>query len=158
MVTSMAQKNAGSQCKKLLSISWNTRVRKRGGDCAVVKDTWCNPGHIKVKEQRCGRGQPAILPAKGVFTRHCDSDIHPSLGQRRDTACKPLHRVVAQLQTDHPQAFVLITGDLNLSAMLPNFQQYVAPGTVKLWTCCMQTQQVLLQDFSQSELSGKFSC
>ncbi|KAI3367570.1 hypothetical protein L3Q82_026417 [Scortum barcoo] len=55
-----------------------------------------------------------------------------------DAACELLHSVVAQLQTEHPQAFLLITGDFNhasLSATLPNFHQYV--------NCCTRDNKTL---------------
>ncbi|KAI3359051.1 hypothetical protein L3Q82_015420, partial [Scortum barcoo] len=88
--------------------------------------------------------RPYYLPREFPHVIAITTYIPPSANA--DAACELLHSVVAQLQTEHPQAFLLITGDFNhasLSATLPNFHQYVncCTGTIKLWTCCLQTQQ-----------------
>ncbi|KAI3353602.1 hypothetical protein L3Q82_020120 [Scortum barcoo] len=84
--------------------------------------------------------RPYYLPREFSHVIAITNDVHPSLGQRRDAACELLHSVVAQLQTgqQHPQAFLLITGDFNhasLSATLPNFHQYV--------NCCTRDNKTL---------------
>ena len=49
-----------------------------------------------------------------------------------DTACDALHSVESRLQTQHPQALFLISGNFNHaspSSTLPNFTQYVTCHT-----------------------------
>ncbi|KAI3362151.1 hypothetical protein L3Q82_012478 [Scortum barcoo] len=131
----------------------NTREsgKKKGGGIALfVNDKWCNPGHIHVKEQRCTRDRyhPAVLPAKFSHVITITTYIPPSANA--DAACKLLHTVVAQLQTEHPQAFLLITGDFNhasLSATLPNFHQYV--------NCCTRDNKTL--DLLYANTAGAYS-
>ncbi|KAI3373391.1 hypothetical protein L3Q82_021937 [Scortum barcoo] len=137
----------------------NTRERgkKKGGGIALfVNDKWCNPGHIHVKEQRYTRDiellavsiWPYYLPREFSHVITITTYIRPSANA--DAACELLHSVVAQLQTEHPQAFVLITGDFNhasLSATLPNFHQYV--------NCCTRDNKTL--DLLYANTAGSYS-
>ena len=109
--------------------------KKKGGGVAMfVNNKWCNPGNIYIKEQRCTRDiellavsiRPYYLPREFSHVIAVTVYIPPSANA--DSACELLHSVVSQLQTAHPQAFFLITGDFNhasLSATLPNFHQFV---------------------------------
>ncbi|KAI3356715.1 hypothetical protein L3Q82_003313 [Scortum barcoo] len=112
--------------------------KKKGGGIALfVNDKWCNPGHIHVKEQRCTRDiellavsiRPYYLPREFSHVIAITTYIPPSANA--DAACELLHSVVAQLQTEHPQAFLLITGDFNHASCLPSLPAAeipVSPG------------------------------
>ena len=111
-----------------------TGKRKGGGIAMFVNERWCNPGHISVKEQRCTRDiellavsiRPYYLPREFSHVIVMAVYIPPSANAA--AACKLLHTVVSQLQTWHPQSFLLISGDFNhasLSSTLPTFTQYV---------------------------------
>ncbi|KAI3363548.1 hypothetical protein L3Q82_012140 [Scortum barcoo] len=131
----------------------------RGNWALFVNDRWCNPGHIHVKEQRCTGDmellavsiRPYYLPREfpHVITA-ITTYIPPSAD---DAACELLHSVVAQLQTEHPQAFLLITGDFNhayaslSTATLPNFHQYV--------NCCTRDNKTL--DLLSANTAGAYS-
>ncbi|KAI3376244.1 hypothetical protein L3Q82_016753, partial [Scortum barcoo] len=76
-----------------------------------------------------GDAEPELSSAKGDNgSFHMSSPNNERTSLPRPTPMQPasFSSVVAQLQTEHPQAFLLITGDLNhasLSATLPNFHQ-----------------------------------
>ncbi|XP_078791709.1 uncharacterized protein LOC110013806 isoform X2 [Oryzias latipes] len=111
--------------------------KKKGGGLAVfVNDRWCNPNHITVKEQHCSKDielvavsvGPYYLPREFSHVLVVTVYIPPSADAA--VACDRVHGTVSQLQTQHPQALILISGDFNhactpLSATLSNFTQYV---------------------------------
>ncbi|XP_023814848.1 uncharacterized protein LOC111947981 [Oryzias latipes] len=111
--------------------------KKKGGGLAVfVNDRWCNPNHITVKEQNCSKDielvavsvRPYYLPREFSHVLVVTVYVPPSADAA--VACERVHSTVSQLQTQHPQALILISGDFNhactpLSATLSNFTQYV---------------------------------
>ncbi|XP_023808257.1 uncharacterized protein LOC111946947 [Oryzias latipes] len=111
--------------------------KKKGGGLAVfVNDRWCNPNHITVKEQHCSKDielvavsvRPYYLPREFSHVLVVTVYIPPSADAA--VACERVHSTVSQLQTQHPQALILISGDFNhactpLPATLSNFTQYV---------------------------------
>ncbi|KAI3366266.1 hypothetical protein L3Q82_009739 [Scortum barcoo] len=87
---------------------------------------WSNdvPGDIELLAVSI---RPYYLPREFSHVIAITTYIPPSANAA--AACELLHSVVAQLQTEHPQAF--LTGDFNhasLSATLPNF---LPEGTVQ---------------------------
>ncbi|KAK2846486.1 hypothetical protein Q5P01_009485 [Channa striata] len=111
--------------------------KKKGGGLAVfVNNRCCNPGHITVKRQLCSKDvelvavsiRPYYLPQEFSHVLAVTVCIPPSADAA--AACECVHSTVSQLQTQHPQALILISEDFNhaclpLSATLPNFTQYV---------------------------------
>ncbi|KAI3367289.1 hypothetical protein L3Q82_008332 [Scortum barcoo] len=92
--------------------------------------------------------RPYYLPREFSHVIAITTYIPPSANA--DAACELLHSVVAQLQTEHPQAFLLITRDFNhasLSATLPNFHQYV--------NCCTRDNKTL--DLLYANTAGAYS-
>lgn len=94
--------------------------KKKGGGIAMfVNNRWCNPGHIRVKEQLCNKDiellavsmRPYYLPREFSQVIAITTYIPPSADAA--AACELLHSVVSQLQTSHPQALLLISGDFN---------------------------------------------
>ncbi|XP_054643394.1 uncharacterized protein LOC129187756 isoform X1 [Dunckerocampus dactyliophorus] len=109
--------------------------KKKGGGIAVfVNDRWCHPGHICVKEQLCTRDvellvvsmRPYYLPREFSHVIAMTVYIPPSAVAA--AAVEQIHTIVSQLQNQHPQSLLLISGDFNhasLSSALPTFTQYV---------------------------------
>ncbi len=76
--------------------------------------------------------RPYYLPREFAIAAY----IPPSANA--DAACDVLHSVTGRLQTQHPQALLLISGDFNHaspSSTLPTFTQYV--------TCCTRDNKIL---------------
>lgn len=72
----------------------------------------------------CWPWAPYYLPRE--FSHNIAIMTYIPLLANADATCKLLHSVVAQLETDHPQAFLLKTGNhASLTTTLPNFHQYV---------------------------------
>ncbi|KAI4888527.1 hypothetical protein NFI96_008530 [Prochilodus magdalenae] len=106
--------------------------RKGGGLAVLVNNRWCSPGHITVKERICC---PDIeLLAVGLRPYYLEFShvvvvavyIPPSANPT--SACDVIHSTIARLQTQHPTAFIAISGDFNhvtMARTLPNFTQYV---------------------------------
>lgn len=112
--------------------------RKGGGLAVFVNDRWCNSGHITIKERLCCREiellavgmRPYYLPREFSHVIAIAAYIPPSANA--DAARDVLHSVTSRLQTEHPQALLLISGDFNHappSSTLPTFTQYVTCGT-----------------------------
>ncbi|TWW63627.1 hypothetical protein D4764_03G0006350 [Takifugu flavidus] len=109
--------------------------KKKGGGLAVfIRNRWCNLEHIHVKECVCSPDveliaiglRPYYLPRE--FTNVIAITVYSPPTGKANTACDVIHSVTADLQTKHPGAFILITGDFNhasLSSTLPTFHQYV---------------------------------
>nr|XP_054598774.1 uncharacterized protein LOC129163848 [Nothobranchius furzeri] len=104
------------------------RKRKGGGVAVLVNNRWCHPGHVSVKCRLCS-------PDFELLAVSC----RPYYLQREFTsvaiaenACDAISSVVTKLQTQHPNAFVAISGDFNhdsLSAIILTFQQFVSCST-----------------------------
>ncbi|KAI3351114.1 hypothetical protein L3Q82_005679 [Scortum barcoo] len=112
--------------------------RKGGGLAVLVNDRWCNPGHITVKEQHCCKDiellavsmRPYYLPRE--FTHALVVVVYVPPSANADAACDVLLSAVSRLQTQHPDALLLISGDFNHaspSSSLPKFTQYVTCHT-----------------------------
>ena len=109
--------------------------KKKGGGLAVyINARWCNPGHITTKITICERDieliaismRPYYLPRELANVIAVNVYVPP----RADAtvACDVINDAVARLQTQHPEALVLIAGDFNhvtLETTLPAFSQYV---------------------------------
>ena len=124
------------------------RGKRKGGGLAVfVTNSWCNSEHITVKEQVFSKDiellavcmRPYYLPRE--FTQVIVFAVYtPPPSANADAACDVLHSVTSSLQTQHPQALFLISGDFNhasLSSTLPTFTQYVTcyTGTALTQLC-----------------------
>ena len=108
--------------------------KKKGGGIAVyVSERWCNPWHVLVKERLCSPDierltvgmRPYYLPREFTSAIFIGMYIPPSADAA--VACDDIHSAVAQVQTHHPSAFIVITGDFNhvsLEKTLPIFHQY----------------------------------
>ncbi|KAK7877850.1 hypothetical protein WMY93_031490 [Mugilogobius chulae] len=113
--------------------------KKKGGGLAVfVNEKWCKPGHCVVKEQRCNKDiellavsvRPYYLPRE--FTHVIVIAVYVPPSANAETACETLLSCTSTLQTQHPQALFLISGDFNHSSpasVLPTFTQYVTCPT-----------------------------
>ncbi|KAI3355093.1 hypothetical protein L3Q82_017866 [Scortum barcoo] len=139
--------------------------RKGGGLAVLVNDRWCNPGHITVKEQHCCKDiellavsmRPYYLPREFTHAlRMVVVYIPPSANA--DAACDVLLSAVSRLQTQHPDALLLISGDFNHaspSSSLPKFtQQPAVTRTVKKWS---EEAEEALKDCFNTTLWDVFS-
>ncbi|KAK2850760.1 hypothetical protein Q5P01_007036 [Channa striata] len=100
--------------------------KKKGGGLAVfVNNRWCNPGHITVKQQLCSKDvelvavcvRPYYLPKEFSHVLAVTVYVPPSADTT--AACERVHSTVSQLQTQHPQALILISGDFNHAWVSP---------------------------------------
>lgn len=108
--------------------------RKGGGLAILVNNKWCNPGHVTVKEHVCSPDiellavslRPYYLPREFSHVILLVVYIPPSANAV--LATDVTHSVVTRLQTQHPDAFIAISGDFNqvtLATTLPTFKQFV---------------------------------
>uniref|UniRef100_A0A3B1JI52 Reverse transcriptase domain-containing protein n=1 Tax=Astyanax mexicanus TaxID=7994 RepID=A0A3B1JI52_ASTMX len=113
---------------------------KGGGLVLFVNIRWCNPGHVTVKEIICCRDvellavslRPYYMPRELSHAIVVCVYIPPRADA--ETACDVIHATIARLQTQHPEAFLAISGDFNnvtLDSVLPAFHQYVKCPTRK---------------------------
>ncbi|KAK2847603.1 hypothetical protein Q5P01_010602 [Channa striata] len=114
---------------------WKESGKRKGGGLAVfINERWCNPKHVCVKEQLCTKDIEFV--AVGVrpyyilreFSHVIVFNVYVPPLDNAAAACELLHGAVTRLQTQHPQALLLISGDFNhasLSSTLPTFTQYV---------------------------------
>ena len=111
-----------------------TGKSKGGGLVLFVNDRWCNPGHITVKDKICCQDiellvvglRPYYVPREYTHIVAIVVYIHPRA--EAAVACDVIHETVARIQTQHPEALLLISGDYNhvtLSSHLSGFTQYV---------------------------------
>ncbi|KAK0135139.1 putative RNA-directed DNA polymerase from transposon X-element [Merluccius polli] len=111
-----------------------SRKKKGGGLAVYVSERWCNPGHVQVKESLCTPDiellavglRPYYLPREFTCAIVITVYIPPSADAM--AACEAISSAAAKLQTEHPDAFMVITGDFNHAAsnnILNNFHQYV---------------------------------
>ena len=111
--------------------------RKGGGLAVLVNIRWCNPGHITIKEQL---SSPDVeLPAVGLRPYHLPREIPHVIiavlyippSANPTSACSTIHTTISKLQTQHPSALIIISGDFNhvtMDRVLPTFKQYVSGG------------------------------
>ena len=109
--------------------------KKKGGEIALyVCERWYNPGHVHVKEQLCSPNtvlltvgvRPYYLPQEFPSAIIISVYVPPSADAV--VACDVIHSAVAQVQTQDPSAFIVITGyfyHVSLNKTLPTFHQYV---------------------------------
>ena len=84
--------------------------RKGGGIAMFINNRWCNPGHIRVKEQYCSRDiellavsiRPSYLQRE--FSHVIAVTVYIPSSADAAATCETLHTAVSQLQTSHPQA------------------------------------------------------
>ncbi|KAI3375234.1 hypothetical protein L3Q82_021731, partial [Scortum barcoo] len=137
--------------------------RKGGGLAVLVNDRWCNPGHITVKEQHCCKDiellaismRPYYLPRE--FTHALVVVVYVPPSANADAACDVLLSAVSRLQTQHPDALLLISGDFNHAS--PSFlpAQIHPPAvtrTVKKWS---EEAEEALKDCFNTTLWDVFS-
>ncbi|KAI3376464.1 hypothetical protein L3Q82_016931, partial [Scortum barcoo] len=112
--------------------------RKGGGLALYVNKRWCNPGHVNIKISTCCRDIellavslcPYYLPRE--FSHAIVVVVYIPPRADAEAACDVIHSAVAKLQTQHPEALVLISGDFNhatLDNTLAAFHQYVDCNT-----------------------------
>lgn len=90
-----------------------------GGFILYVNSRWCNPGHLNVKAVKCGRDcellavslRPYYLPRE--FTRVIAVCVYIPPRANAEAAAEAVHTTVAGLQTQHPEALIIISGDFN---------------------------------------------
>ncbi|XP_051807534.1 uncharacterized protein LOC127534985 [Acanthochromis polyacanthus] len=106
---------------------------KGGGLALFVNQRWCNSSHITVKEKL---GCPDVELAVGLRPYYVPREfshiitilvyIPPKATDM--VPCDVLHDTAARIQTQHPEALVIISGDFNhvsLSSHLTGFTQFV---------------------------------
>ncbi|KAJ0002714.1 hypothetical protein NQD34_007863 [Periophthalmus magnuspinnatus] len=112
--------------------------RKGGGLALFVNEKWCKPGHCTVKMQLCNKDiellavsmRPYYLPRE--FSHVIVIAVYVPPSANAETACDTLHFGTSTLQTKHPQALFLISGDFNHASpapVLPTYTQYVTCPT-----------------------------
>ena len=98
--------------------------KKKGGGLALyVSERWCNPGHVTVKERHCTPDiellavgmRPYYLPREFTSTIIIAVYIPPSADAA--AACEVISSTAAKLLTQHPDAFMVITGDFNHASL-----------------------------------------
>lgn len=108
--------------------------RKGGGLAVLVNNRWCNPGHITIKQRICSPDtellavglRPYYLPREISHAIAIAVYVPPSANPT--SACNVIYSVIAELQTKHPSALIVISGDfnhVNMNNTLTNFTQYV---------------------------------
>ncbi|KAJ8010039.1 hypothetical protein DPEC_G00070840 [Dallia pectoralis] len=94
--------------------------KKRGGGLAVfVNSRWCDPGHVTEKTKVCLPDievlavgmHPYYMPREFSHVILLAVYIPPSADG--GSACDVIHSITASLQTQHPDALFLISGDFN---------------------------------------------
>ena len=112
--------------------------RLGGGLAVLVNSRWCNPGHITIKEQLCSLD--VELLAVGLHPYHLPREIPHVIivvlyippSANPTSACSTTHTSISKLQTKHPSALIIMSGDFNLVTMdtvLQTFKQYVSCPT-----------------------------
>uniref|UniRef100_A0A665T724 Reverse transcriptase domain-containing protein n=1 Tax=Echeneis naucrates TaxID=173247 RepID=A0A665T724_ECHNA len=113
----------------------NACGKSRGGGLIIyINHRWCSPGHVTVKEVLCCPDlellavslRPYYIPREFSHVIALCVYIPPSADAA--VACEKIHTVTARLQTQHPEAFIIISGDFNhatLDSTLAAFYQAV---------------------------------
>ena len=114
--------------------------RKGGGLAVYVNNRWCNPGHITAKDRICS---PDIeLLAVGLHPYYLPREFSHAIAVAVyiTSACDVIHATIAILQTAHPSALIIISGDfkhVSIKKTIPKFTQYV--------TCTTREEKILDQ-------------
>jgi len=118
-----------------------------------VNERWCTLGHISNKEWSCTRDVELLVVSIRLYYLPLEFShaISITVYILFDVAAasETIHTVVSQLQTSHPQVFVLIplimtfimSPSPKLSQLLPSMWT-AATGKIELWTHCMQTPRM----------------
>lgn len=112
----------------------SSKKKKGGGLALYVSERWCNPGHVNGKERLCTPDiellavgmRPYYLPRE--FTSAIVIAVYIPPSADAAVACEVISSTAAKLLTEHPDAFMVITGDFNhasLDKTLNNFHQYI---------------------------------
>ncbi|KAK0139096.1 hypothetical protein N1851_024385 [Merluccius polli] len=113
--------------------------KKSGGGLAVfVNSKWCNPGYVTTKDITCTPDvellavglRPYYLPRE--FSAAIVVIVYTPSSAVAARACDIIHSTVADLQTRHPNALIIVNGDfnhVNISKTLTDFTQYVTCST-----------------------------
>ena len=113
----------------------NTSGKKKDGGLALfVNQRWCSPAHINVKERMCCPDfellavgmRPYYVPRE--FSHIITIVVYIPPKATAEVSCEVLHDLVAKIQTKHPEAFLIRSGDFNnvsLSSHLTGFTQFV---------------------------------
>ena len=115
---------------------------KGGGLIICVNVRWCNPGHISVKKASCCRDLELLavsLPPYYVpreFSHVIAVCVYIPPRADAATACDKIHAVTARLQTLHPEAFFLISGDFNHATLDSTLLLLLLTS---LWTAPLET-------------------
>ncbi|KAI4877950.1 hypothetical protein NFI96_008564 [Prochilodus magdalenae] len=113
---------------------------KGGGLVLFVNIRWCNPGHVTVKERICCRDIELLAVSLQPYYMHRELShgiavcVYVPPRENAEIACVVIHATIARLQTQHPDAFITISGDFNhitLDPVLTAFHQYVDCPTRK---------------------------
>ncbi|KAK0148979.1 hypothetical protein N1851_010586 [Merluccius polli] len=115
---------------------------KGGGLALFINNRWCNQGHVTVKEIVCDRDiellavglRPYYMPRLREFSHAIAVVVYVPPRAHAETACDVIHSTIARLQTQHPDAFIAVSGDFNhvtLDSTLPDFHQFVSCPTKK---------------------------
>lgn len=124
------------------------------GNVLYVSERWCNRGHVHMNECLCGSDikllvRPHYLPQE--FMCAITIAVCITLSADAAAACDILSSTVANIQTQHRNAFRIISGDFKSCQILPTFQQYVHCPTrdTKTLDLCMQMLRIptMLQPF-----------
>ena len=97
--------------------------RRRVALALYVSERWCNPGLVSVKERFCTPDielltagmRPYYLPREFTSTIVIAVYIPPSADAV--VACDVISSAAAKLQNEHPDAFIVITGDFNHASL-----------------------------------------
>ncbi|KAK0139729.1 hypothetical protein N1851_023362 [Merluccius polli] len=115
-----------------------TIIEEFEGVAVLVNNRWCNPAHITIKERICDPNmelcavglRPYYLPRE--FSQVIMVAVYVPPSANPTSAIDAIHSAIAQLQTQHPSAFIAISGDFNhitMDTTLPTFTQYVSCPT-----------------------------
>ena len=113
-------------------------IKGVGGLPVYVINRWCNPGHITVKDRICSLNIELLAVDLHTYYLPCEFShavvvaLYIPLSANPTSACDINHSTLAELQTAHPSALIIISGDFNhvsIIKTLPKFTQYVTCKT-----------------------------
>ena len=109
-----------------------------GGVCAYVNTLWCNPNNVHVKLKYCDENielltlsiRPFYLPRE--FSHVIVSTVYIPPSAKYACAAEILGNHISDIQTDSPDAFIIVTGDFNqcpTKRLIPGLHQLVTTST-----------------------------
>ncbi|XP_035812432.2 uncharacterized protein LOC118471519 [Amphiprion ocellaris] len=113
---------------------------KGGGLILYANQRWCHPNHLTVKTALCSRDlellavsiRPYYVPRE--FSHVIALCVYVPPRADAEAARESIYNITTALQSQHPDAFFLISGDFNhvtLDTTLASFHQYVSCHTRK---------------------------